>query len=57
MVFPAPKDDPDPLESERSYNGIVGFPFRLLLLIVSPGPEGVSNRLTGTRSRHLLPTG
>ena len=53
MVFPAPEDDPDPLEGERSNNSIVRFSFRLLLLIVGPGPEGVSNRQPGPFNKRL----
>ncbi len=53
MVYPAPEDDPDPLEGECSNNGIVRFSPGFLLLIISPGPEGVSNRQPGPFNKDL----
>ncbi len=57
MVFPATEDDPDPLESECPNNGIVRLPPGLLLLIVSPGPEGVPNRYPGPFDKGLSQEG
>src|SRR5437764_12469461 len=52
-ILPATKENPDPLESERSDNGVFRLAFCALLLVVGLGPRRGSNRVHGPLVKRL----
>src|SRR5437763_4800961 len=52
-ILPATKENPDPLESERSDNGVFRLAFCALLLVVGLGPRRGSNRVHGLLVKRL----